>query len=57
MIVVMMGKIDYVSDGKKVLSIIGGSEYLAFIIGVGCLYVVVCVSFLSLKKDFLDFMA
>lgn len=57
MIVVMMGKIDYVSDGKKVFSIIGGSEYLAFIIGVGCLYIVVCVSFLSLKKDFLDFMA
>ncbi|WP_187915765.1 hydroxyethylthiazole kinase [Helicobacter pylori] len=56
-IAVMTGKIDYVSDGKKVLSITGGSEYLAAITGAGCLHAAACASFLSLKKDPLDSMA
>ncbi|MDZ7551717.1 hydroxyethylthiazole kinase, partial [Helicobacter pylori] len=34
-IAVMTGKTDYVSDGKKVLSITGGSGYLALITGAG----------------------
>ncbi|AFI05374.1 hydroxyethylthiazole kinase [Helicobacter cetorum] len=50
-IAVMTGKVDYVSDGKKVFSISGGSEYLALITGAGCLHTAVCASFLSLKKD------
>lgn len=50
-IAVMTGKTDYVSDGKKVFSITGGSEYLALITGAGCLHTAACASFLSLKKD------
>ncbi|WP_000243087.1 hydroxyethylthiazole kinase [Helicobacter pylori] len=56
-IAVMTGKTDYVSDGKKVLSITGGSEYLAAITGAGCLHSAACTSFLGLKKDPLDSMA
>ncbi len=55
-IAVMTGKIDYVSDGKKVLSITGGSGYLALITGAGCLHTAACASFLGLKKDPLDSM-
>ncbi|PDW34118.1 hydroxyethylthiazole kinase [Helicobacter pylori] len=55
-IAVMTGKTDYVSDGKKVLSISGGSEYLALITGAGCLHSAACASFLGLKKDPLDSM-
>ncbi|GAA7408457.1 hypothetical protein HpCK98_11120 [Helicobacter pylori] len=52
----MTGKIDYMSDGKKVFSISGGSGYLALITGAGCLHAAACASFLSLKKDPLDSM-
>ncbi|GAA8937607.1 hypothetical protein HpEKB20_09900 [Helicobacter pylori] len=55
-VAVMTGKTDYVSDGKKVFIITGGSEYLALITGAGCLHTAACASFLSLKKDPLDSM-
>lgn len=50
-IVAISGKVDYISDGKKVAKIYNGTALFPKITGSGCLLSAVCGAFLTLNDD------
>ncbi len=47
------GRVDYVSDGRRLIAIEGGSELFKYTTGTGCMLGSVVASFMSVNKDFL----
>lgn len=52
-VVAITGKVDYVSDGSKVISIKNGHEMLATVTGTGCMCTSLIGSYCGVTKDYL----
>jgi hydroxyethylthiazole kinase len=47
------GRVDYVSDGVRLIAVEGGSELFKYTTGTGCMLGSVVASFMAVNKDFL----
>jgi hydroxyethylthiazole kinase len=47
------GRVDYVSDGRRLIAVEGGSELLKYTTGTGCMLGSIVASFMAVNKDFL----
>jgi hydroxyethylthiazole kinase len=47
------GRVDYISDGRRLIAVDGGSELFKYTTGTGCMLGSVVASFMAVNRDFL----